>query len=97
MRLLPLGMVLGVAVTALSGAAHAQQDFMGECRVTASEKMCQCIYANLPADKRAAALAGMRKSNAAVRAGGAPLDPSTLTPEQMQGLNAVVLAQANCT
>lgn len=97
MRLLPLGLVLGVLVAGLSGAAQAQEDFMGECRVTASEKMCQCIFANLPANQRAAALAGMRKSNAAVRAGGAPLDPSTLTPEQMQGLNAVVLAQAACT
>jgi hypothetical protein len=97
MRLLPLGLVVGVLAAGLSGTATAQDDFMGECRVTASEKMCQCIYANMPADQRAAALAGMRKSNAAVRAGGAPLDPSTLTPEQMQGLNAVVVAQAACT
>ena len=38
----------------------------------------------------------MRKSNAATQPGGNLLDPSTLSQEQMQGLDAVVIAQASC-
>ena len=38
----------------------------------------------------------MRKSNRAMEPGGNLLDPSNLTQEQMQGLDAVVIAQANC-
>ena len=54
------------------------------------------IVRRCPADKRAAAIAGMRKSNASTQPGGNLLDPSTLSPEQMQGLDAVVIAQASC-
>jgi hypothetical protein len=79
----------------LAGAARAD-DFMKECLVTGSQRMCDCISSKLPADKRAAAIEGMRKSNAATQPGGNLLDPATLTQEQMQGLDAVVLAQASC-
>ena len=44
---------------------------------------------------RAAAIDGMRKSNAAIQPGGNPID-LMLTQEQMQGLDAVVAAQASC-
>jgi hypothetical protein len=50
----------------------------------------------IPADKIPAAIAAMRKSNAAMSEGGNPLDPSTLPPAEMQGLQQVVLAQAAC-
>ena len=83
-------------VAGLSGAARADDEFMKECRVTRSQKMCECISSKLPADKRAAAIEGMRKSNTSTQPGGNLLDPSTLTPEQMQGLDAVVIAQASC-
>ena len=53
---------------------------MKECRVTSSQKMCECIASKLPADKMAAAIEGMRKSNASTQPGGNLLDPSTLTP-----------------
>jgi len=54
------------------------------------------MQGQIPADKMAAAVAAMRKSNASMAEGGKPLDPSTLPPAEMQGLQAVVLAQAAC-
>jgi hypothetical protein len=96
MRSLTYGLVAGVLVVALSTGVRAQDDFMQACKVTTSEKMCQCIYSKMPADKRAAAIQGLQKSNKATQPGGNLLDPSSLTQEQMQGLDAVVIAQANC-
>lgn len=91
--------ILAVAVTGWSlGIAvetRADDEFMRLCTATNDQKTCQCMSAKVPPEKRAAAIAGMRKSNAAI-ASGAPLDPSSLSPEQMQGLDAVVLAQASC-
>jgi len=95
MRTVSFGLVL-VLAAGLSGAALADDEFMKECLVTSSQRMCECIASKLPADKMAAAIEGMRKSNASTDPGGNLLDPSTLTPEQMQGLNAVVVAQASC-
>jgi hypothetical protein len=89
--------VLVVAGMALSLPAAAQSDgFMKECMVTASEKMCSCMSARIPADQRANAIDGLRKSNASVGVSGNLLDPSTLNQNQMQGLNTVVAAQAYC-
>jgi len=89
---------LGLAlVSALATGAQAQDPFMQVCMQTTPQKMCECISAKLPADKRQAAIEGLRKSNAAMAPGGNLLDPSNLSQEQMQGLDAVVIAQANCT
>jgi len=96
MRLLSAGLVLSVLAAGLSGTARADDEFMKECLVTGTQKMCECISSKMPADKRTAAIAGMRKSNAATQPGGNLLDPATLSPEQMQGLDAVVIAQASC-
>jgi hypothetical protein len=87
---------MGVLVAGLCTGARAQGDFMKECQVTTSPKTCECIYTKMPADKRAAAVEGLQKSNRSTQPGGNLLDPSTLTQEQMQGLDAVVIAQANC-
>jgi len=95
MRAVSISLVVCILGASLAGAARAD-DFMKECLVTTSQKTCDCISAKLPADKRAAAIEGMRKSNAATQPGGNLLDPSTLTQEQMQGLDAVVIAQASC-
>ncbi len=97
MRFVPLGLAATTVVLSLglSSAARAD-DFMKECMVTASEKMCACMSARLPADKRGDAVQGLRKSNASVSVSGNLLDPGTLSQSQMQGLNAVVLAQAYC-
>jgi len=89
-------LVAGAVTASLLAPARAQDEFMKECLVTGSQKLCDCIAGKVPADKRAAAVAGMRKSNQATQPGGNLLDPSSLTPEQMQGLDAVVLAQASC-
>ena len=84
------------AVAAALPAAAQGDDFMKECMVTASEKMCACMSARIPADQRANAVAGLRKSNASVNVSGNLLDPATLSQNEMQGLNAVVAAQAYC-
>jgi len=88
---------IGLAfVPALTTSAYAQDAFMQACTMTTPQKMCECISSKVPADKRQAAIEGMRKSNRAMEPGGNLLDPSNLTQEQMQGLDAVVIAQANC-
>ena len=94
MRAICFSFVICALGASLSSAARAD-DFMNVCLVTSSQNMCNCISANLPADKRAAAIEGMRKSNAATRPGGNSVDLK-LTQEQMQGLDAVVAAQAAC-
>ena len=86
-----------VLAIALSAPAQAQDAFMQACTMTTSQRMCECISGKLPADKRQAAIEGLLKSNAAMEPGGNLLDPSNLSQEQMQGLDAVVIAQANCT
>lgn len=86
-----------VLAAALSAPAQAQDGFMQACVTTTPQKMCECISSKLPADKRAAAIAGLLKSNKAMEPGGNLLDPSNLSQEQMQGLDAVVIAQADCT
>jgi len=88
-------LVFCVLAAGLSSGARADE-FMTECLVTGSQKMCDCMSSKIPADKRAAAISGMRKSNASTGPGGNLLDPSTLSQEQMQGLDAVVIAQASC-
>jgi hypothetical protein len=96
MRTVSFGLVICVLAVGVSSATRADDEFMKECLVTADQKMCACMSSKIPAGKRAAAVAGMRKSNAATQPGGNLLDPSTLTQEQMQGLDAVVIAQASC-
>ena len=87
----------GLALLALGLPAAAQTDeFMKECMVTASQKMCECIAGRIPAEQRANAIVGLRKSNASVAVSGNLLDPATLSQNEMQGLNAVVAAQAYC-
>ena len=86
---------LVLLASALPAAAQGD-DFMKECMVTASEKMCSCMSARIPADQRANAVDGLRKSNQSVGVSGNLLDPATLNQNQMQGLNAVVAAQAYC-
>ena len=89
--------VLAAAVLMLGASqTHAQNDFMSVCRTTGTEKSCLCMQGQIPPDKMEGAIASMRRSNAAMSQGGVPLDPSQLPPAEMQGLQAVVLAQANC-
>src|SRR5262249_6912295 len=94
MKAVCFSLVVCVLGASLAGAARAD-DFVKECLVTASQKMCDCISGKLPADKRAAAIDGMRKSNAATQPGGNPIY-LTFTQEEMQGLDSVVAAEASC-
>ena len=97
MRLIAGAALVSLVLAVLAPAGRAQDDeFMKACVATTPQKTCECISAKLPADKRAAAISGLRKSNAAMAPGGNLLDPSNLTQEQMQGLDAVVVAQASC-
>ena len=84
-----------LALLALPAAAQ-NDEFMKECMVTASQQMCACISSKLAPDQRSNAIVGLRKSNASVSVSGNLLDPSTLNQNEMQGLNAVVAAQAYC-
>jgi hypothetical protein len=96
MRQTVLAFSVAFLAIGVSEESRAQSDFMSVCRTTSTEKTCVCMQGQIPADKMPAAVAAMRKSNAAMSEGGNPLDPSTLPPAEMQGLQAVVLAQAYC-
>lgn len=95
MRIIAAGFAVFVLTVGFSPASRADE-LMQECLVTASEKMCQCIISRIPADQRANAVLGLRKSNQSVSVSGNLLNPSTLSQQEMQGLNAVVAAQAYC-
>ena len=82
--------------SALATGVQAQDAFMQACTMTTPQKMCECISSKIPPDKRQAAIEGMLRSNRAMEPGGNLLDPANLTQAQMQGLDAVVIAQADC-
>ena len=69
---------------------------MTECLVTGSPKMCECMSGEDSGRQAGGRPRRLRKSNASTQPGGNLLDPSTLSQEQMQGLDAVVIAQASC-
>ena len=93
---LGIGGMIVASVLAVGLPAAADDNFMNECVTTIERRTCECILAKIPANERAAATAGLRKSNEAMAPGGNLLDPATLPPFEMKGLNAVVVAQASC-
>jgi hypothetical protein len=95
MRILAAGLSALILTLGFSSASRADE-LLKECMVTSSEKMCQCMIARIPADQRSNAILGLRKSNQSVSVSGNLLNPSNLSPQEMQGLNAVVAAQAYC-
>lgn len=90
------GVALAAGLTMSLSIIARADDLMRECMVTASQKTCECIIARIPADQRENAILGLRKSNQSVSVSGNLLNPSQLSPQEMQGLNAVVAAQAYC-
>jgi hypothetical protein len=88
--------LVGVTPLYVTATAEAEDGFMAQCVATIPRGTCECIAAKIPADKHAGAAEALRKSNAAMAVGGQPLDPSSLPQDQMQGLDAFVLAQASC-
>jgi hypothetical protein len=94
----------GLLSTALLLAATTgwADEFMDACMMNSGgnpemPKICSCMSANVGQADRAEAAAALRRSNQSVAGGGAPLDPSTLPANLQKGMQAIVLAQAQCT
>jgi hypothetical protein len=91
-----------LSTTLLLTASTARADeFMDACMMNSGAnpgmaKICNCMSANVSEPVRADAAVALRKANEATAGGGAPLDPSTLPPNLRKGMQAIVLAQAQC-
>jgi hypothetical protein len=94
---LAVGAALLVSVT----AAQAD-DFIDACVLSsggggdAQVKTCACMSAKIPANVRADAAEALRRSWKVINDTSKPIDPSTLPLNLMNGLQAAVLAQADC-
>jgi hypothetical protein len=92
--------IVVAAFLAFAPSAHADE-FVDACMLGASTgsdmaKTCACMSTKIPADQRADAAEALRRSWRAMSDTSRPLDPSTLPPNLMRGLQATVLAQADC-
>lgn len=91
-----------LSTTLLLAATMARADeFMDACMMNNGSnpempKVCSCMSANVSASTRADAAAALRKSNQSAAESGTPLDPSTLPANLQKGMQAIVLAQAQC-
>jgi hypothetical protein len=94
---LAAGAALLVSVT----VAQADDNFVQACMLGAPSgsdmaKTCACMETKIPADGRADAAEALRRSWKVMTDTSQPIDPSTLPPNLMKGLQATVLAQADC-
>jgi hypothetical protein len=98
MRIVLRGLGAIACILTLCFAFNAlADDFMQECLGSTpgdAQKTCSCMSAQLSGSDRSDAVIGMRKTH--VQLGQDAPDPSTLTPQELKGLQAVVVAQANC-
>lgn len=90
-----------VALVGFGMTAHAADEFTDACMLGSSPgtdmgKTCACMAGKVPADLRADAAEALRRSYRAMSDTAQPLDPSTLPPNLLKGLQAAVLAQADC-
>ena len=81
--------------------ALAADEFTDACMLGASPgtdmgKTCACMSTKIAPDIRADASEALRRSWQAMSDTSKPIDPSTLPPNLMKGLQATVLAQADC-
>lgn len=88
------------ALVALASTAHAD-DFIDACKAgnregTDMTQTCNCISGKLPAASRADATAALRQMTKSMNDNQMALDPTSLPPNLMRGLQAYVLAQADC-
>jgi hypothetical protein len=88
------------AVIGFGSAAHAD-DFYDACMLgnspaTDMPKTCACMSTKIAESARADAAEALRRSYKAMSDTSRPIDPSTLPPNLMRGLQAAVLAQADC-
>jgi hypothetical protein len=91
---------VSAALLAFAAPAFADE-FMDACMAgstagTDMSQTCACISAKVPGDVRADAALALRRSNKSMQDNATPLDPSSLPPNLMKGLQAYVLAQAEC-
>ncbi len=85
----------------LSAPSVRADDFMDACMMNSGATpdmagICSCMSTKVTGPIRADAAAALRKSNQSQAEGGMPLDPSGLPANLQKGLQAVVLAQAQC-
>jgi hypothetical protein len=88
------------AFVALASTARAD-DFIEACKSgnrggSDMTQTCNCISGKLPAASRADATAALRRMTQSMADNAMALDPSSLPPNLMRGLQAYVLAQADC-
>jgi len=91
---------ISAALFALATPALADE-FMDACIAgsgsgTDMTRTCTCISGKIPGDVRADATVALRRSTKSMQDNATPLDPSSLPPNLMKGLQAYVLAQAEC-
>ncbi len=87
MKAISIVMHSALAVTLLGFAtsSYAADDFIEACMST-----------KIPADVRADAAEALRRSSKVMTDTSRSIDPSTLPPNLMKGLQATALAQADC-
>ncbi|MCW5735568.1 MAG: hypothetical protein KIS73_15670 [Enhydrobacter sp.] len=94
------GAAIAAALLGLSTAARAdafiEACMLGSDPATDMPKTCACMSTKVPADVRADAIEALRRSYKSMSDTGTLLDPTQLPPNLMRGLQAVVLAQADC-
>jgi hypothetical protein len=88
------------ALLVLSTGARADE-FTDACMLgsdpsTNMPKTCACMSTKIPGDVRADAIAALKQSYKSMQDTGTLLDPTQLPPNLMRGLQATVLAQADC-
>jgi|1185.fasta_scaffold374712_2 hypothetical protein len=88
------------AALAFAAVAHADA-FTDACMLGSSPgtdmpKTCACMSTKVPNDIRADATEALRRAYKAMSDTSKSIDPSTLPPNLMRGLQATVLAQADC-
>jgi hypothetical protein len=90
-----------LVLLAFSASAQAADDFIEACMQSAPTggdmaQTCACMSTKIPADVRADAAEALRRSAKVMTDTSKSIDPSTLPPNLMKGLQATVLAQAYC-
>ena len=88
------------ALLAFTSAAHADEFYdacmLGNSPATDMPKTCACMSTKIAPSVRTDATEALRRSYRSMSDTSKAIDPSTLPPNLMRGLQAVVLAQADC-
>ena len=91
---------VGLLLLAFAAPAFAD-DFIDACVQSSPSggdmaKTCACMSTKIPADVRADAAEALRRSAKVMTDTTRSIDPSTQPPNLMKGLQATVVAQADC-